>query len=326
MNQFRIPAQPGSSWAPPRRFLPSCALLLLLAACTPSNGSDGSQGPTGPTGPQGTQGPSGPKGDAGSQGTQGQQGPQGPKGLVWRGVWGVSETYLPDEVVEHAGSTYVAIAVSTGVAPLSGDWQLLAVRGLDGSAGAVGPTGPAGVAGPQGLTGSIGPTGATGPAGPSGPSGPQGTAGVAGPPGLAGGLTVFDGNGAPLGSLILYRQDETVAWLAGGVIWTYDLWSGSWRRRSAYFVYESANCTGTAYLWAATPQSAYAVNEDPGIAYVGTGPALAIAVGSHGVVGACTGGSPAGSPAGFVSASARAYSLQSLGVWPSLPPLPLTVQ
>jgi hypothetical protein len=54
-----------------RRRRPTAALVLLLTACT------GSQGPKGDTGAQGVQGP---KGDTGAQGPKGDTGAQGPKG------------------------------------------------------------------------------------------------------------------------------------------------------------------------------------------------------------------------------------------------------
>lgn len=120
------------------------------------SGPQGVQGPQGPQGVQGLQGVTGPSGQQGPQGIQGLTGLQGAKGIVWRGSWSTLDTYFQDDAVEHNGSAYVAIATSSGLAPPSTDWQLLAARGLDGTAGVAGAAGPTGPVGPAGATGAAG--------------------------------------------------------------------------------------------------------------------------------------------------------------------------
>lgn len=96
------------------------------------------------------------KGDAGSQG------PQGPPGIVWRGAWSASTTYVVNDAVSWGGSTYISLAAHTNDAPPDGDtanWGPLA------QAGASGPQGVQGVKGDQGIQGVKGDTGPTGPAG-----------------------------------------------------------------------------------------------------------------------------------------------------------------
>lgn len=181
-------------------------MVVLFACQSPTGdpgppGPKGDQGPAGATGPQGatgTQGIQGPQGSAGPQGPAGPQGAEGPrgipgvKGLAWRGAWSPAATYFTDDAVEREGSAYIALATSTGSAPPSAAWQLLA------AAGAVGATGP------------TGPSGATGPIGQAGPSGANGssvstTAVPAGHPNCvyggaqfnAGSATTFACNGGP---------------------------------------------------------------------------------------------------------------------------------
>lgn len=123
-------------------------------------GAPGPQGPQGETGPQGVAGATGPAGPAGPQGLQGIQGvqgipgpvgptglqgadgpagPEGPAGLTWSGAWDVSTTYEVRDAVRHDGSSWIAIAATTGEEPGTGaSWELLSARGNTG------PEGPAG--------------------------------------------------------------------------------------------------------------------------------------------------------------------------------------
>lgn len=187
-------------------------------------GTQGPTGPTGATGPTGNAGPQGPKGDTGAtgptgptgatgpQGTQGDAGPIGPAGLTWRGQWSAGTAYAVDDSVGHNGSSWFAVAPSTGVEPTdtATQWSVLAAAGATGPQGPTGATGPTGAQGatgaqgpagtngtqgPAGPTGATGPTGAkgdtgdTGPAGPTGATGPQGAAGATGPGVASGGAT-----------------------------------------------------------------------------------------------------------------------------------------
>jgi len=95
-----------------------------LQGATGLTGPAGAQGPTGLTGPQGIQGLPGVQGPAGPTGATG---PQGPEGLVWQGPWLSSTTYDVDDAVSHGGSSWIAIAASSGEEPgVSANWQLLA--------------------------------------------------------------------------------------------------------------------------------------------------------------------------------------------------------
>jgi polygalacturonase len=92
----------------------------------------------------------------GPTGSTGATGATGAKGLSWRGPWSPTTTYEIDDAVEHGGSSYVAIASSTAIAPPNLEWALLALQGA---------TGPAGPQGPQGIEGAMGPVGPRGPKG-----------------------------------------------------------------------------------------------------------------------------------------------------------------
>ena len=95
------------------------------------------------------------------QGPTGPTGATGPVGANWQNAWDVSTTYALNDLVEYEGSTYIAIAISTGSTPDTAveDWALVASIG---SQGITGPTGVTGDTGPQGVQGDIGPTGPTG--------------------------------------------------------------------------------------------------------------------------------------------------------------------
>ena len=116
-------------------------------------GIEGPTGETGPRGPEGPEGPIGPQGVVGAQGSQGIQGvkgetglqgpigpsgptgPQGPKGdrgATWRGSWSAAMAYVVNDLVEYDGSTYIALASSSNVAPtgsLGTKWSLFAEAG-----------------------------------------------------------------------------------------------------------------------------------------------------------------------------------------------------
>ncbi len=75
---------------------------------------------------------------AGDVGTAGATGPTGPAGLLWRGAFGSGTAYAIGDAVYSAGSSYVAIAPSTGVTPATdaNTWSLLCAGGSGTSGGA----------------------------------------------------------------------------------------------------------------------------------------------------------------------------------------------
>lgn len=104
-------------------------------------------------------------------------GPQGPPGAdgnvgvpgdvlnTWRGTWIDTYPYAASDLVEHNGSTYLALVPDTGTEPGTdeGIWALFAEAGSDGADGADGTPGATGPAGPQGDQGDEGPEGPEGP-------------------------------------------------------------------------------------------------------------------------------------------------------------------
>jgi len=141
-------------------------------------------------------------------------------GVIWRGAWASGTTYLVDDAVSYAGSSYVATAGNVGLAPSAhpSSWGVLAAEGATGPAGATGATGPTGPTGPtgstgpagttgaQGIQGITGTTGATGPTGTTGATGPTGPAGTTGPQGIQGvtgasGNTIWNGTSTPSSGL-----------------------------------------------------------------------------------------------------------------------------
>ena len=67
---------------------------------------------------------------------KGPKGDTGPLGVVWRGAWSGVVSYAERDLVYQGGSTYIAIAPSTGEIPStegSSFWQPLALKGADGT-------------------------------------------------------------------------------------------------------------------------------------------------------------------------------------------------
>ncbi len=62
-------------------------------------------------------------------------------GLVWQGAWAPLVPYSQADVVEFAGSSYVAVTASLGSQPPDADWALLAQAGAAGNPGAPGEAG-----------------------------------------------------------------------------------------------------------------------------------------------------------------------------------------
>ena len=100
--------------------------------------------------------------------------------MVPKGEWASATAYTRLDVVLYNGSSWVAIADSTGQTPDIGStyWQLLSLKGEQGEKGDKGDTGATGAKGDKGDTGATGATGATGPQGPKGDKGEQGEQGV----------------------------------------------------------------------------------------------------------------------------------------------------
>jgi collagen triple helix repeat protein/uncharacterized protein DUF5907 len=133
------------------------------------DGDPGPQGDPGPAGPAGPQGSQGPRGFTGDTGPAGPTGPAGADGSTYdfQGAWQVGTTYSLNDVVQHEGSSFIALRTTVGDEPGASpaDWDELALAGAVGPEGPVGPQGPQGAQGPQGIQGVKGDTGATGPAG-----------------------------------------------------------------------------------------------------------------------------------------------------------------
>jgi len=100
--------------------------------------------------------------------------------MVPKGEWASATAYTRLDVVLYNGSSWVAIADSTGQVPAEGSayWQLLSLKGEQGEKGDKGDTGATGATGTKGDKGDTGATGATGATGPQGPKGEQGEQGV----------------------------------------------------------------------------------------------------------------------------------------------------
>jgi hypothetical protein len=65
----------------------------------------------------------------------------------WKHLWDNSVEYLKNDVVEHNGSTYIAVNINTNSEPLSADWELFVEKGNTGDQGIQGIQGIQGVSG-----------------------------------------------------------------------------------------------------------------------------------------------------------------------------------
>lgn len=149
------------------------------AGATGASGTPGSAGgATGATGPAGSTGASGTPGSPG-----GATGATGPPGFNFLGAWDSGTTYLPGDVVNVDGVSYVTVTTNLNQTPPNATyWAILADKGqtgATGSNGATGATGSAGSNGATGATGSAGTNGATGATG-SGATGATGAVGATG--------------------------------------------------------------------------------------------------------------------------------------------------
>lgn len=131
----------------------------------------------------------------------------GGAGLNLAGSWGTGSSYSAGDIVEHDGSSYVAIAsVPPGAEPPDASyWQLLASRGEQGAKGDPGPPGSQGERGPPGPAGEDGEPGEKG---DPGPPGEDGDTGPQGPPGLDG--EGFQWRGEFSADSVPYEQNDVV--------------------------------------------------------------------------------------------------------------------
>ncbi|MBK6691790.1 MAG: collagen-like protein [Myxococcales bacterium] len=163
-----------------------------------------------------------------------------------------------------------ALAGCLGCTSQKGEQGPGGLNGSDGARGAQGTRGEPGARGDRGEPGALGEAGAqgasgeAGPPGPTGPQGPQGDAGAQGPPGEAGapamrGPSVVwrDANGTALPATGIHLEfgNSLSTWFfdGNGVVWTLraagKLVSPVHEGITGTFEgYESADCTGTAYL------------------------------------------------------------------------------
>lgn len=109
------------------------ATYWSLLAQKGDTGAQGAAGAAGAQGPAGVQGAAGAQGPAGAAGTNGQ-------GYTWRGAWASGTAYAAYDTVSFSGSSYVAIAASTGITPGTDatKWNLVAQKGDTGAAGSGG--------------------------------------------------------------------------------------------------------------------------------------------------------------------------------------------
>ncbi|WP_201282903.1 prophage tail fiber N-terminal domain-containing protein [Serratia rhizosphaerae] len=150
--------------------------------------------------------------------------------LIPRGAFCGDVTYQKNDLVEYAGSEYLATEDVEGIEPPAVPWQLFLSAGAEGECGAQGDTGPQG---PKGDTGSTGPQGETGPQGPkgdTGATGPQGETGETGPTGERGavgpvgpqGDTGPQGSKGDTGSTGATGDSAYQVWLDAGNVGTED--------------------------------------------------------------------------------------------------------
>ena len=70
------------------------------------------------------------RGVTGPTGATGPTGPTGPVGMVWKGAWSSSTTYVANDAVSFAGSSYICVIANTNNSPPNLTyWNLLAATG-----------------------------------------------------------------------------------------------------------------------------------------------------------------------------------------------------
>jgi hypothetical protein len=183
--------------------------------------------------------------------------------MIWRGEWNELASYEVADAVVHDGSTYIAIAPSTGSEPPSFSWQTVAIKGAagaqgpqgeqgtqgpegpQGSPGEQGPSGPQGVQGPEGPQGPQGPTGETGAQGPQGTVGPQGEQGIQGEPGTPGAQGPA-GEQGPAGATGP-QGPQGIQGSAGSDGISF-VWRGPWEDLVLYSANEVVEFSGSSYI------------------------------------------------------------------------------
>jgi hypothetical protein len=159
----------------------------------------------------------------------------------------------------HSASLMVSLQTqgATGATGATGPVGAVGATGATGSIGVQGP------AGPTGATGALGPKGDTGATGPAGPAGATGATGVgltgatgpAGPSGPAGssgsGLTLKDGSGNSLGTLLNGGYFYFSTYITGGYFLSVGP-DGTFPISQIYW--SGSGCTGTPYLNDGTDQ------------------------------------------------------------------------
>jgi collagen type VII alpha len=120
------------------------------------------------------------------------------QGFNFLGAWNDSSTYVPYDVVEYNGNTYVCInANGPNQSPdYTYYWTLIASAGATGASGIDGATGASGIDGATGASGIDGATGSTGPDGATGSTGPDGATGATGIDGATGASGIDGATGA----------------------------------------------------------------------------------------------------------------------------------
>ena len=113
----------------------------------------------------------------------GEPGPGGSTGISFAGSWQSGITYMEGVIVEHEGSSYVAITEADVEPPHDAYWQVIALRGADGEDGERGPQGEPGAPGQDGEDGEDGQDGQDG---QDGDQGERGLTGIQGPAGRDG--------------------------------------------------------------------------------------------------------------------------------------------
>ena len=97
------------------------------------------------------------------------------QGFTWLDAWDTAASYLPYDVVEFNGSSYVCVLAADNTiddpSTATTYWDLLASEGGTGAAGGTGGTGGTGGVGDTGGTGGTGDVGGTGGTGAAGTPG-----------------------------------------------------------------------------------------------------------------------------------------------------------
>lgn len=193
-----------------------------------NTGSAGVQGATGNTGSQGSQGLQGNTGNTGTQGSTGASGVS----FIWQGAWDDVTSYVINEIVEHDGSSWIAIADNINSEPsdISTVWQLIAQMGATGPQGSTGNTGAQGATGVSGTQGSTGATGVQGIQGTQGGLGNTGNTGAQGVHGNTGNTGVIGATGNTGNTGVSF------------------IWEGLWLAATSYQVNDVVENNGSSYI------------------------------------------------------------------------------